>query len=156
MGCYLLSFYLKIPLLVFKSRCNLFQTADSYFWRETLQTARDESSLNRFEPTSLTEWEECVIVAGNALPQLVQWTIFQLDYASSFLRVVIWEPLGSFIMTIWMSQPGILANRFVPSMRLVGLAVVVEMAVFTLDRTVCVTDTWLQEPSRCFHNLKTR
>lgn len=81
---------LNPPLLIFKSRCNLFQTAD-YFWSETLQTARDEFPLNRFEPTSLTEWEECVIVAGNASPQLVQWTIFQLDYASFFLRVVIWE-----------------------------------------------------------------
>ena len=36
-------------------------------------------------------------------------------------------------MTIWILQPGILANQSVPSMRLVDLAVVVEMAVFTLD-----------------------
>lgn len=71
---------------------------------------RDEFPLNRFEPTSVMEWEECVIVAGSALPQLVESTIFQPDYASFFLRVVIWEPLGSFIMTIWMSQPGTLAT----------------------------------------------
>lgn len=136
-GFYRLSFIQKSPLIIFKRRCNLFQMADSYFWIETLQTARDEFSLNRFEPTSLTEWEECVIVAGKALPQLVECTIFQLVYASFFLRVVIWEPLGLFIMTIWMFQPGILANQSVPSMRLVDLAVVTEMAVFTLDRNVC-------------------
>lgn len=75
-GCYLLYFIQKSPLIIFKRRCNLFQMADSYFWSETLQTARDEFSLNRFEPTSLTEWEECVIVAGKALPQLVKCTIF--------------------------------------------------------------------------------
>lgn len=114
--------------------------ADSYFWSETLQTERDEFPLNRFEATSLTEWEECVIVAGYALPQLVHCIIFQLDYASFFLRVVIWESLRSFITTIWMLQPGILTNQFVPSMRLVDLAVVTEMAVFTLDTSVCFAD----------------
>lgn len=61
--------------------------ADSYFWSETLQNSK--LSLHRFEPTSLTEWEECVIVAGKALPQLVPCTIFQLRYASFFLGVVI-------------------------------------------------------------------
>lgn len=33
--------------------------AGSYFWSETLQTARDEFSLNRFEPTSLTVGGMC-------------------------------------------------------------------------------------------------
>lgn len=94
-------------------RSNSFQMASGYFWSKTLQAAREEFSLNRFEPTSLTEWEECVIVAGKALPQLVQCTIFQLVYASFFPRVVISEPLGLFIMTIWMFQPGILANQSV-------------------------------------------
>lgn len=56
---------------------------------EALHNAKDKLSLKRFEPTSLTEWEGCVIVAGKALPQLVQLTIFQLVYASFFLRVVI-------------------------------------------------------------------
>lgn len=156
-GCYLPSFIQKSPLVIFKRRCNLYQMADSYFWTETLPTARDEFSLNRFEPTSLTEWEECVIVAGKALPQLVQCTIFQLVCASFFLRVVIWEPLGLFIMTIWMFQPGILANRSVPSMRLGwfscgdgdGCIYIGHKCLFPLR-----ADIWLQRLDRGFHNLK--
>lgn len=38
----------------------------------------------------------------NAWPQLVQCTLFQPDYASFLLRVVIWEASRSFITTIWM------------------------------------------------------
>lgn len=125
------SFIQKSPLPIFKIRCILFQMAVIF-----------EVKLKRQVPlkqiwTHFTEWEECVMAAGKAAPQLVHCTMFQLDYASFFLRVVIWESLGSFIMSIWMFQHGILANQSVPSMRLVDLAVVAEMTVFNLDITVC-------------------
>lgn len=103
----------------------MFHTADAgYFWSET----RVESSLNRFEATSLTEWEECVIVAANASPQLVRFTIFQLDYASSFPQG---GHLRRVIKTTWMLQPATLGNQTVPFMRLVDLAVVADTVVFT-------------------------
>lgn len=110
----------------------MFHTADAgYFWSET----RVESSLNRFEATSLTEWEECVIVAAKASPQLVHFTIFQLDYASSFPQG---GHLRTVIKTTWMLQPATLGNLTVPFMRLVDLAVVTDMVVFTQGSEV----TW--------------
>lgn len=52
-----------------------------------------------------------MLVAGKALPQLVQCTIFQLDYASLLLRVVILRALGIIyrddmdVLTWYFSQP---------------------------------------------------
>lgn len=100
-----------------------------------------------------------MIVAGKVWPQLVQRTIFQLVYASFSLRVVICEPLGLFITTIWKIQPGILANRSVPSVLRVDLAVVTGMSVFTLDRSVSFSKGLICSCSvsnRDFHHRKSR
>lgn len=69
-----------------------------------------------------------MIVAAEASPQLVHFTIFQLDYASSLPQG---GHLRTFIKTMWTLQPGTLANQTVPFMRLVDLAAVTDMLVFT-------------------------
>lgn len=45
-------------------------------FRHIGNSPNNELALKRFEATSVTEWEECVIVAGKALSQLVQGNWF--------------------------------------------------------------------------------
>lgn len=105
-----------------------------YFWSETLQKARDEFSLNRSEPTSLRVGAMCDCgrqhIATTGRVHHFPTGLCQFLAQGGHLRA-----RGSFIMTIWMLQPGILANQFMPSVRLVDFAAVTEMAVFTLDRS---------------------
>lgn len=111
-----------------------------YFRSETLQKARDEFSLNRSEPTSLRVGAMCDCgrqhIATTGRVHHFPTGLCQFLAQGGHLRA-----RGSFIMTIWMLQPGILANQFMPSVRLVDFAAVTEMAVFTLDRSDRFTDS---------------
>lgn len=71
----------------------------------------DVGNSKRFEPTLLTEWEECVIVAGKSLPQLVSVRHFPtgLSQFSSSGRSFE-SPWGIVYHDHRKFQPGILAQ----------------------------------------------
>lgn len=77
-----------------------------------------ELSLKRSEATSLTEWEECVIVASSALPQLLRCALSNWFMPVLLPRVVIWEPSGVVYRAHKKSKPGVLATQTVSPMLL--------------------------------------